>query len=115
MVVEADLAAFETGIVHPFYSTFALGRDAEWCCRQFVLEMKEDDEEGIGTFLNIEHKSPAFLGQLVQIEAEIIKLEKNIVDCSYTVKIEDRVVALGTQGQKILKKEKLKTIIESLG
>ena len=45
--------------VHPFYSTFALGRDVEWACRQFVLEMKEEDEEGIGTFLNITHKSPA--------------------------------------------------------
>ena len=40
-VVEAgDLATFETGNVHPFYSTFALGRDAEWACRQFVLEMR---------------------------------------------------------------------------
>jgi predicted thioesterase len=56
-VEQTDLATFETGNVHPFYSTFALGRDAEWTCRQFVLQMKEDDEEGIGTFLNIRHKS----------------------------------------------------------
>ncbi len=50
-VKESDLAQFNGELVHPFYSTFALGRDAEWTCRQFVLNMKEEDEEGIGTFL----------------------------------------------------------------
>ena len=53
----SDLAEFESGSVHKVYGTFALGRDAEWSSRLFVLEMKEDDEEGIGTFLNITHKS----------------------------------------------------------
>ena len=37
-VVDSDLAEFETGVVHPFYGTFALGRDVEWACRQFVLD-----------------------------------------------------------------------------
>src|SRR5436190_4038 len=63
LVGDGDLAIFETGMVHPFYATFALGRDAEWACRQFVLEMKEADEEGIGVFLNIQHHSPALLGE----------------------------------------------------
>ena len=49
----SDLAEFESGEVHKVYGTFALGRDAEWSSRLFVLEMKEEDEEGIGTFLNI--------------------------------------------------------------
>lgn len=114
LVSQADLAEFETGIVHPFYGTFALGRDAEWACRQFVLNMKEDDEEGIGVFLNISHKSPALLGETVQITAEIIRLQGNAIDCSFTVKAGERVVAEGTQGQKILKKEKLAKLVSSL-
>ncbi|MBL7811034.1 MAG: hypothetical protein JNL57_02325 [Bacteroidetes bacterium] len=113
-VVEADLAAFETGVVHPFYATFALGRDAEWACRQFVLEMLEDDEEGIGTFLNITHRSPAMLGDTVDITAEIIRLDGNAIDCSFAVKVGDRMVADGTQGQKILKKEKVQRLISNL-
>ncbi len=102
-----DLATFETGTVHPFYGTFALGRDVEWACRQFVLEMKEEDEEGIGTFLNITHRSPALLGQTVVIRATLDKLEGNTVDCSFAVMVDDRLIAEGTQGQKILKKEKI--------
>ena len=78
VVSAQDLATFETGNVHPFYSTFSLGRDVEWACRQFVLEMKEDDEEGIGTFLNISHKSPALLGDTIEIRAMLTELEGKI-------------------------------------
>lgn len=113
-VGEQDLAAFETGVVHQFYGTFALGRDVEWTCRQFVLEMKDEDEEGIGTFLNIKHHSPALLGEQVYIEAEVILSESHTLDCSYTVKVGDRLIASGIQGQKILKKEKLERVVASI-
>lgn len=114
MVTPADLATFETGNVHPFYATFALGRDVEWACRQFVLEMKDEDEEGIGTFLNITHKSPAILGDEVEIRAMLTELHGNTVNCSFLVMVSDRLVAEGTQGQKILKKEKVDRLIEQI-
>jgi predicted thioesterase len=113
-VTPADLATFETGNVHPFYATFALGRDVEWACRQFVLEMKDEDEEGIGTFLNITHKSPAILGDEVEIRAMLTELHGNTVNCSFLVMVSDRLVAEGTQGQKILKKEKVDRLIEQI-
>ena len=113
-VTEADLATFETGNVHPFYATFALGRDVEWACRQFVLDMKDDDEEGIGTFLNITHKSPALLGDVVEIRALLTELHGNTVNCSFVVMVSDWLVAEGTQGQKILKREKLDRLIDQI-
>ncbi len=114
VVIDAELATFETGNVHPFYATFALGRDVEWACRQFVLEMKEADEEGIGTFLNITHKSPALLGDTVEIKATLTELHGNTVNCSFEVLVSDRLVAEGTQGQKILKKEKVDRLIAQI-
>jgi len=113
-VTEQDIAQFESGAVHEVYGTFALGRDAEWCSRLFVLEMKDEDEEGIGTFLHITHHSPALLGQEVMFSAEIIKLEKNIVDCRVIAKVNDRLIAECSTGQKIIKKEKLNLLFESL-
>ena len=113
-VIAADTATFASGNVHPVYSTFSLARDAEWCCRLFVLEMKEADEEGIGTFINVKHQSPALISSVVDFEAEIIMLEKNNVVCKFTAKVNDRIIATGEQGQKILKKEKLETIFSSL-
>ncbi len=109
-----ETATFESGQVHPVYATFALGKDAEWSSRLFVLEMKEEDEEGIGTFLTIYHQSPALVGQEVTFEAEIIKLEKNNIECKYVAKVGDRVVANGETGQKILKKEKVNKLFKSL-
>ncbi len=114
LVTEADLAAFQGEMVHPFYSTFALGRDAEWTCRQFVLNMKESDEEGIGTFLNIKHVSPALLGETVQIHATVVALSGNKINCSFTVRVGERIIAQGEQGQAILKKEKVQNLISSL-
>lgn len=109
-----ETATFETGQVHPVYATFALGRDAEWACRQFVLEMKEDGEEGIGTFLTVYHHSPALVGQEVTFDAEVVKIERNEIICKYTARVGDRVVATGETGQKILKKEKINTLFENL-
>jgi predicted thioesterase len=113
-ILPGDVASFETGNVHPVYATFALGRDAEWVCRLFVLEMKDEDEEGIGTFLNIEHIAPALVGQEALFEAEIKHLERNDIICTYTVSVGERIIAKGEQGQKILKKEKILKIFESI-
>jgi predicted thioesterase len=114
LVRKEDLAAFESGTVHPVYGTFALGRDVEWACRLFVLEMKEEDEEGIGTFLNLEHVSPALLGSEVIITASIEVIKGNSIICNYVVQCGDRVIAKGSQGQKILKKEKINSLFNSL-
>lgn len=99
-------------MVHHFYATFALGRDAEWTSRQFVLQMLEAGEEGIGTFLTIEHKSPALLGETVRITAAIDELKGNAINCSYAAKVGDRLIAEGRTGQKILKREKLDKLVE---
>lgn len=99
-----DTATFESGEVHPVYATFALARDVEWAGRLFVLEMKEDDEEGIGTSLTIDHLQPALVGEEVLIESSIMSIDKNEIICAYEVYVGERLIAKGRQGQKILKK-----------
>ncbi|WP_266205302.1 thioesterase family protein [Pontibacter kalidii] len=110
-VTAADFARFEDGLVHAVCSTFSLAQAAEWAGRLFVLEMKGEDEEGIGTFLTINHKAPAFEGEDVVIVARLEKYKGNEVICSYTAKVGERLVADGETGQKILKKEKLAKIL----
>jgi fluoroacetyl-CoA thioesterase len=114
IVAANETATFESGQVHPVYATFALGKDAEWVCRLFVLDMKEEDEEGIGTFLTVFHQSPALVGQEVVFEAEVVRIEKNEVVCKYIARVDDRIVATGETGQKILKKEKVERLFSSL-
>jgi fluoroacetyl-CoA thioesterase len=114
LVVPTDTATFDAGEVHPVYATFALGRDAEWVCRLFVLDMKQDDEEGIGTFLNIKHISAAMLGSEVNFTATINKIEGNAIICDFEARVGERLIAVGQTGQKILKKEKINQLFQSL-
>jgi fluoroacetyl-CoA thioesterase len=114
LVEQADCAQFNSGLVHPVYATFALGRDAEWACRLFVLEMKEEQEEGIGTFLNISHKSPALIGSIVEFTATIKSIQKNEIICTFIAKVGNRIIAEGEQGQKIIAKQKLEKLFEEL-
>lgn len=103
-VTEADIAAFEGKVVHAVCATFVLAREAEWAGRLFVLELKGEEEEGIGTQLTIEHKAPAFVGEKVTIFAKLSSLVENNVTCSYEAKVGERLIATGTTGQKILPK-----------
>ena len=106
-----DLASFEQGTVHPFCSTFVLAREMEWASRLFVLEMLDDDEEGIGTKLEINHLSPALEEEELIIEAIITSLEQHEIICRIEVTIGDSIIARGITGQKILKKTKLANLI----
>jgi len=115
IISKDDMATFESGTVHEVYSTFALGRDAEWCTRLFVLEMKDADEEGIGTFVNIQHLSPALVGNEVIFTGTYEELDGNQLVCSFEAKVGERIIAKGSTGQKIIKKEKLQLLIGSIG
>lgn len=113
-VTDEKLARFDAGLVHPVYSTFALGKDVEWACRLFVLEMKEEGEEGVGSYLNIQHLYPAPLHSTVEIIATLEKVEGNEVICSYEVFANQKMIAKGTQGQRILDKARFDQLIQSI-
>ena len=110
IVKKEDVAAFDSGVVHAVCSTFALAREIEWSSRLFVLEMKESDEEGIGTLLAISHQSPAMEGQEVEIMATVASMENNELICDISAMVGERVIATGRTGQKILKKDKIKEL-----
>jgi len=109
-VLESDCAIFNDELLHRVCSTFALARDFEWSSRLFFLEMKDDDEEGVGTMLSIDHKSPAFVGEEILFTATVDKMEKNELICTIEAKVNQRIIAIGKTGQKMLKKEKLKEL-----
>jgi len=109
-----DTAFFESGEVHAVYATFALTRDAEWCSRLFVLDMKDENEEGIGTFVEVKHLSPALVGDTVIFKAVIDELRGNVINCSFTASVGNRLIAEGRTGQKILTRSKLEQLFSEL-
>jgi fluoroacetyl-CoA thioesterase len=113
VVLESDCAIFNGELLHRVCSTFALARDFEWSSRLFFLEMKELDEEGVGTMLSIDHKNPAFVGEEVLFTATVDKIEGNELICTIEAKVGDRIIAVGKTGQKMLKKEKLRELFKT--
>jgi fluoroacetyl-CoA thioesterase len=109
-VTASDFVRFEAEVLHAVYATYSLARDFEWSSRLFFIEMKELDEEGVGTFLSIDHKSPAFEGETVTITATVEKCEGHELICAIEARVEDRIIAVGKTGQKMLKLEKLNRI-----
>ena len=109
-----DAASFDAGEVHQVMSTFAIAREMEWSSRLFALEMREADEEGIGTMLEIKHISPALFNTELNFEAKLVSIEKNELICEIRVLAGERLIATGRTGQKILKKDKLNQIFTSL-
>ena len=114
IVEKGDVATFGGNVVHKVCSTFALAREIEWSSRLFVLEMKEADEEGIGTMLAIDHRSPTLLGDEVHILASVSSISGNELICEVKAVVNDRIVATGKTGQKILKKDKIKRLFAAV-
>ena len=111
LVTQKDVAQFESGMVHAVYSTFAIARDAEWSSRLFVLEMKDESEEGIGTFVNVLHKSPAKVGEEVVFTASVKSIVGNEIVCTIRARVQSRIIAEIETGQKILSISKLNQIL----
>lgn len=107
VIEPVDQAIFHGEVLHAVCSTFALARDMEWSSRLFFIEMKEDDEEGVGTHLSIDHRNPAFVGEELMITAKIAELNGNELICSIEVKVGERIIATGKTGQRMLKKDRL--------
>jgi predicted thioesterase len=113
-VIEADVASFQGNVVHPVCATFTLAREIEWATRQFVLDMRDADEEGVGTSLSIDHHGPAFVGEEIVFTARIHELNGHELICSYEAKVNGRLVATGKTGQKILKREKIARLFKTV-
>lgn len=111
LISEDDVAAFNGEVVHAVCSTYVLAREMEWAGRLFVLEMREEHEEGIGTMVNIRHEGPAFPGEELVIKSTVVSLEGNELICSIDViTAGGRRVASGQTGQRILPREKIRDI-----
>lgn len=113
-VTEADTATFAVGKVHPVYATFALTRDAEWAGRLFVLDMLDEGEEGIGTFVEVVHKGPALVSSVVDITATIESIQGNELVCSFVARVGERLIAKGRTGQKILERTRIEQLFKGL-
>ncbi|MBS1545354.1 MAG: hypothetical protein JST14_17085 [Bacteroidetes bacterium] len=110
IVVPEDQAIFNGELLHEVYSTFALARDFEWSSRLFFIDLKDEDEEGVGTFVQIDHLAPAFVGEEVTVTATVEEIHGMELVCSIEARVGIRLIAKGRTGQTMLKQDRLRKI-----
>lgn len=98
-------AQFEEKVIHPVYSTFWMVHHMEFAARKLILPYLEEVEEGIGSGVTVQHRSPTPAGQKVTVIATVTELVGTKIEASVQVKNEQGLAGEGKVNQVILPKE----------
>jgi fluoroacetyl-CoA thioesterase len=112
LVTQEMQPIFEAKIIHPVCSTWDMAHQFEVVARKTLEPHLSKGEQGIGSFLSIEHRSPAPLGEQVHIEAIVTECDPSTLMCSITARIGSRVCATGKQIQRILPSSTINELIK---
>ncbi len=111
-VTEDMCPAFDGVIVHRVYSTWSLAHHMELAARKVLAPFLEPHEEGLGTHLTIDHLAPTPVGKSVRVAAEATQVDARRVVCAVRAFDGPRLVAHGTQVQRVLPKATIASLIE---
>jgi predicted thioesterase len=107
--------SFDGVVVHTCYSTWSLVHHMEIAARKVLADYLEDDEEGIGSHVRVDHLSPCRLGKTVVVRAvltEVTREHHPRAICTVEAFDGDRLLAQGKQVQVVMNKERLRRLIE---
>lgn len=116
VVVTEDMCpAFDGVVVHRVYSTWSAAHHFELAARKVLVDFLEPHEEGIGSFLSVDHLAPCPVGRTVRIEAKLVEVTADHhprVVCEVWAYDGERLLARGRQVQVVMSKEHLRRYIE---
>jgi fluoroacetyl-CoA thioesterase len=102
-------AQFGGEVVHPLFSTASMVYYMEWASRKIILPFLEESEEGMGKAVSVRHLAPAAEGSLLNITAEVIRLDQNLIFTSVKAFNGNALMGEGEVTQAILPRSKIKS------
>ena len=111
-VTEKMQAMFDGRVIHPVCSTWDMAHQFEIAARKALEEHLEDNEQGIGSFLSIDHVRPAPVGAEVEVVATITVLDKTTVVCEIAATVNGTECATGKQVQRVLPSSTITRLID---
>ncbi|GAB6934111.1 MAG: thioesterase [Bacillota bacterium] len=113
-VTEDMCAGFGGKRIHPVLSTVSMVYYLEWAGRKVIEPFLEDEEEGIGAAISVEHRAPAPVGKTVTFTAEAIEVTPKRVVCRVWAMHDKAVVGEGVFTQVILPKARIQERIHAM-
>ncbi|MCK6206929.1 thioesterase [Bacillus infantis] len=107
-------AQFGGEIVHPLFSTASMVYYMEWASRKVILPFLEESEEGMGYAVTVKHLAPAAEGSILNVTAEVVRLERNLIFTLVKAFHGDTVIGKGQVTQAILPRSKIKRFTEKI-
>ncbi len=108
VVVTGDMCpAFDGVVVHRVYSTWSMVEHMELAARRVLVDFLDEDEEGVGAHVSVDHLSAAIVGTTVTVRAELTEVRHHRVVCEVSARVGDRLLGIGRQVQVVMKKDKL--------
>ncbi len=111
MVTEDMCPAFDGIVVHRVYSSWSMVHHMELAARKVLVDFLDEDEEGVGAHVSVDHKGPAMVGTEVTVRAELIELRRHRVVCRVTAWDGDRLLGEGKQVQMVYKRSRLDAML----
>ena len=111
-VTEQMQAMFDDRVIHPVCSTWDMAHQFEIAARKALEEHLEDNEQGIGSFLSINHVRPAPVGAEVEVVGTITVLDKTTVVCEIAATVNGTECATGKQVQRVLPSSTITRLID---
>ena len=102
VVTEADVTAFEGGVVHRVYGTAAMVRDMEYAARLVLLDLLEPGEEGVGAEVWCRHLAPVPVGATVDLVATAVEQSARRLVCRVRAWSGGRLVGEGRVVQAVV-------------
>ena len=89
------------------YATPSLVRDMEHTCRNYLLDHVDDNEDSVGTFVNVEHLAATPRGMWVEITVKLTEVDGRRVAFEMTARDSvDDLIGRGSHGRFIVDKAK---------
>ena len=115
LVTEGMCPAFDGLLVHRVFSTWSVAHYFEIAARKVLVDYLDPDEEGIGSYVSVEHIAPCRVGRTVTVRgtlAEVSHSRHVKVVCELEAREGERLLARGKQVQVVMKKEHLQRYLE---
>lgn len=99
--------------IHAVYGTLPLVGHVEQVCRTLLEPHLEAGEEGVGARLELVHRAPVPVGEVISLLATVASVGPNNLTCEILVRHRGAIVARGSFEQRVVSTDGFRAEIEA--